>query len=140
MGLESINFFFHSEEPFEKKLQQNSMFNYSDTNKFIYKMDSKYWIDIEMLDLSTASIRIMLSNPTIYLFDALDRLLLFFFELKKPTLMDMVSKQVYHTYDITVKENLESSFLERRIIFESMYGDYIAAIGVDEFYNKNLDN
>ena len=136
MGLESINLFFHSEEPFEEKLQQNSQFDYSDAHKFVYKMESQYWIDIKMLDSTTASLRIMLSNPTTSLFNALDRLLLFLFELNKPMLKNMVTKQIYRTYNNSVREALERSFLERKIVFESMYGHYTAAIGTDKFYNR----
>jgi len=136
MGLESINLFFHCEEPLEDKLIINNMFVYEKSKKYIYKMDQKYWIDIQMLDSYTISLRIMLSNPTTYLFEALDKLFLLLFKLDSPELKNMITKEVYYKYDYITRERIEKSFLEKKILFKSMYGEFTAAIGTDEFYEK----
>jgi len=136
MGLESINLFFHSEEPFEYRLMANSMIEHSNEHKYIYKMDFEYWIDIKMQDEYTSSIRIMLSNPEEFLFKALDKLLSLLFKLKNPVLKNMVNKRIYHIYNDEVKKDLKDTFILRKINFKDMYGDFIAAIGVDEFYEK----
>lgn len=136
MGLESINLFFQSEEAFEETLKKNSLIEYCKDHQYVYKMNSKYWIDIQMLDLHTASLRIVLSNPSDSLIIALDKLLLFLFKLDKPQLKDMVTKKIYCIYNNEVRKELEETFIKRKNVFKEMYGDYENAIGADEFYEK----
>lgn len=51
-------------------------------------------------------------------------------------LVDMNTKQVYNVYDDKVRKALEESYFDRKKVFESMYGAYTAAIGLEEFYKR----
>lgn len=136
MGLEAINFFFRSEEQIENTIASNKEITHCEGKKYVYKKDNNYWIDIELQDSYSLSIRITLSNPREQVLLALHHLLSFLFSIKHPILMDLATKQVYKTYTNEVREELERSYLNRKKIFENIYGNYTAAISSEEFYKQ----
>lgn len=136
MGLESINFFFKSEEQLTKETLQQIGVEHVQDNKYVFKKEQKYWIDIELQDQQTLSIRITLCNPFGNLFGGMDKLLESLFNYEKPILVDMSTKNKYTTYDLQTKELLSNSYLKKREPFKAMYGDNTAAIGSEEFYKS----
>lgn len=134
MGLEAINFVFRSEEPIEYIITSNNDIIYNEGKKYIYKKHNDYWIDMEIQDMYSLSIRIALCNPTESVLIAFSHLLSFLFGFKGGVLIDIIKKQIYKFYNDEVKNALEESYLNKKMVFESMYGNYTAAIGSEEFY------
>ncbi|MBN8861886.1 MAG: hypothetical protein J0H92_00860 [Sphingobacteriales bacterium] len=138
MGLEAINFFFRSEEQIQHAITLNKDIVNSEGKKYVYKKDNDYWIDIEIQDLYSLSIRVTLCNPMDSVLSALDRLLSFLFSSKGSMLTDISAKKVYNIYNEDVKEALKESYLKRKKMFEEIYGDYTAAIGSEDFYRRQM--
>lgn len=136
MGLEAINFFFRSEEQIEYSVASHKDITHIDGKKYAHKKDNDYWIDIEFQDPYSLSLRITLCNPREPVLVAFHHLLLFLFSFKNGTLMDMTTKQVYKAYNNEIREALERSYLNKKKVFENMYGNYTAAIGSEEFYKR----
>ena len=136
MGLESINFFFSSEEKIEYKIASNKYITYNEGRKYVYKNNSDFWIDLEFYDSYSLSLRITLCNPQDSVLKALFDLLLFLFSFKEGKLIDMCTKQAYTIYNEEVKEALKKSYLNKKMIFQEMYGDYTEAISSENFYKK----
>lgn len=136
MGLETINFFFRSEEQIEYSITSNKDIIHGGGKKYVYKKDKDYWIDLEFQNLYSVSIRITLCNPQEPVLTALYNLLSVLFSFKNGMLMDMSTKQVYKTYNNEAKEALERSYLNRKKVFQDIYGNYTAAIGSEEFYRN----
>nr|WP_319998178.1 hypothetical protein [uncultured Draconibacterium sp.] len=130
MGLEAANYLFQTKEelpdsikPFEK------IFNFEE-NKYIFKKDNEFWIDIEIQNKYTLSIQITLCNPKDRLFHAFQELLSYLFTLKGSLLVDMKTKCTYQKINESVKKE----------IYRSIYGDYTDAIGSEEFYRRLVKN
>ena len=136
MGLEAINFFFRSDEPIKGLLL--SEFTHADDRKYMYTEDNNYWIDIEIQDAYSVSIRITLCNPLKPVLKALHQLLTYLFRLKNGVLIDLNTKQSYRTYNDLIRIDIEGSYLNKKKRFENIYGNFVAAIGSEEFY-KRLD-
>ena len=136
MGLEAIIFFYNSKEKVKSILEFKDNIEYKEGNRYIYKKENCYWIDIEFIDLYSLSIRITLSNPMDYVLQALFNLLSLLFSLGEGVLIDQNTKQVFTTYNEEMKEAIKKSYLERRKIFQDIYGNYTSAIGSDDFYRK----
>ena len=139
MGLEAINFFFRSKEQIESAVASNKDIIHSKEGKYVYKKDNNFWIDLEFQDSNSLSIRITLCNPRDTVLIALYHLVSFLFSLKGGTLIDMNTKQVYETYNNEVKEALEKSYLNKKKIFQDIYGEYTAAISSEEFYKRQYE-
>lgn len=139
MGLEAKNYFFRSEEKIECKIASKKYITYTGGGKYVYNKNNEFWIDLEFYDLYSLSLRITLCNPQDYVLKALFDLLSFLFSLKGGKLMDMCTKQVYTIYNEEVKEDLKKSYLNKKMIFREIYGDYTAAIGSDDFYKNQRE-
>lgn len=136
MGLEAINFFFRSEEPIKEGLEKNVDFEHQDDKRYVYKKEDQYWIDLELQDLFSLSLRITLCNPQKEVLLALHKLLIFLFSFKGAILIDLTTKEVYKTYDEEVRNMLLSSYIQKKKTFVGMYGNYTAAINSEEFYKR----
>ena len=135
MGLEAINFSFHSKEPLEEKLALNKEIKYIKENKYVLNMNDNFWIDLELQSQNSLSIRITLCNPTEPVLEALFNLVGYLFK-GNGQLIEMRSKQVYQTYNDELKENLKKLYFNQKKKFQEIYGDYTAAIGSEEFYRR----
>lgn len=140
MGLEAINFFFRSEEQIEYKAASNKEITRISGNKYVYKEEDNYWIDLEFQDPNALSIRITLCNPTEAVLTALDHLVAFLFGFQGGILLDANTKQTYKTYNNDIQEALRASYLNRKKVFQEIYGAYTAAIGSEEFYKRSKNN
>lgn len=136
MGLEAINFFFRSEEQLEDKITSNKNVTHIEGKQFAYKKDHDFWIDLELQDQYSLSIRITLCNPKEIVLKALHDLLSFLFDLRGAVLKDMNTKQTYNLYDEKVKKELEDSYHTKQKTFTMIYGNDMAAISSKEFYKK----
>jgi hypothetical protein len=137
MGLESINLFFHANEQIENVVAASGDFIYIENRKYVYKRDNDFWIDIEFQDLNSLSIRIALCNPTNSLLNGLNSLLLLLFKFKGSKLMVMNTNRIFKEYNDEVRNALELSYINRKKVFESIYGNFTAALGSEEFYKYN---
>src|SRR4051812_7684036 len=101
MGLESINFCFQSEELIEEKLSLNKEIKYYKDNKYVFSKDASYWIDLEILDKKSLSIRITLCNPTEPVLEALFNILTFLLAVKTGLhvcpFFDLCDWKMYHS-------------------------------------------
>ena len=136
MGLEAKNYYFKSEEKIDSKIESKKYITYIGEGKYVYNKNNEFWIDLEFYDPYSLSLRITLCNPQDYVLKALFDLLSFFFSSKGGKLMDMCTKQVYTIYNEEVKEALKKSYLNKKMIFREIYGDYTEAISSEEFYKK----
>ncbi len=135
MGLEAINFFFctKKKESIKEIIEANNQIKKTDEKRYIYFEKDLYWIDIEIQNEFCLSIRITLCNPIDNTLNALDRLLIFLFNFNG-VLNNLNTKEVFHIYNLEVKNKIINSYQERKIVFQSMYGDYTAAVSSEEFY------
>ncbi len=140
MGLEAINFFFSSKEPIKKVVESNFKIKKLDDKRYVYSEEGLFWIDIELQNEFTLSIRITLCNPVDSVLKSLDRLLLFLFSFEDAVLNNLNTKEVFKSYDEYVKKQIVESYMERKKVFESMYGDYTAAVSSEEFYRIQRAN
>jgi hypothetical protein len=136
MGLEAINFFFHSKDNIESEIAILENIEHGGGKKYIYKKSDVFWMDLEFLNSNSLTIRIALCNPEQHAFVALHNLLLFLFSFKGGELKDMWTKEVYTSYNDEVKKKLICSYKNKRKAFIEIYGDYVAAIGSEEFYKR----
>ena len=136
MGLEAINFFFRSEEQLEDKITSNKNVTHIKGKQLAFKKDHDFWIDLELQDQYSLSIRITLCNPKEIVLKALHDLLSFLFDLRGAVLKDMNTKQTYNLYDEKVKKELEDSYHTKQKTFTMIYGNDTAAISSKEFYKK----
>jgi hypothetical protein len=136
MGLEAINLLFKSKEPIELFFTSKIEVMHHQGKKYSYVKDDEYWIDLEIQDNNSLSIRIALCNPNRSVLMALFSLLASLFRLKESMLIEMNTKQVFKELDDKTKEALEKLYLERKNVFQSMYGSYTAAISSEEFYRR----
>ncbi|SDG66002.1 hypothetical protein [Epilithonimonas hungarica] len=135
MGLESINFLFYSNKPIKEILEGSSKIELLENKKYVYRKEDSFWIDIEIQSDVCISIRITLSNPISSIFVALDDLFNFLFSFNGK-LKSLNSKETFVEYNIITKEKIFDIYLQRRKIFEDMYGNYNAAISSEEFYKR----
>jgi hypothetical protein len=140
MGLEAINFFFSLKEPIKKNIEGNSEIKKFDEKHFVFSEEELFWIDIELQNEFTLSIRITLCNPVDSVLKSLDRLLLFLFSFEGGVLNNLNTKEVFKSYDEYAKKRVIESYMKRKRVFESMYGDYTAAISSEEFYRIQRAN
>lgn len=136
MGLEAINFLFRSQEQIKSAVESNKDIAHNEGKNYVYKRDNDYWIDIELQDFYSLSLRITLCNPTGSVLRALYHLFSFLFHLKGSVLTDMSTKKKYTVYNDEMKLAIEESYLNRKKLFQEMYGDYTAAISSEEFYKR----
>jgi hypothetical protein len=134
MGLEAINFFFSLKEPIKKVIENNNQIKRLDEKRYVYAKEGLFWIDIELQNEFCISIRITLCNPIDNVLNALDGLLLYLFNFDGSTLNNLNTKEIFNEYDNSVKERVVIAYKKRKEIFESMYGNYTAAISSEEFY------
>jgi hypothetical protein len=140
MGLEAINFFFSLKEPIKKVVENNSQIKKFDDKRYVFSEVSLFWIDIEIQNEFTISIRITLCNPIDSILNALDNLLLFLFSFEYPVLHNLNTKEVFRSYNEYAKKQIVESYMKRKKVFESMYGDYTAAISSEVFYQIQRAN
>lgn len=136
MGLESINFLFYSKANLYDKLAENNYFHKISANQYVYKEDNLYWIDLELQKPNLLSIRITLCNPKDSLLKGLDDLLNFLFSLEDGELINLINKKKYDSYNKEIIIDISHLYNERVEIFKSIYGNYTAAIGSDEFFKR----
>lgn len=134
MGMEAINFLFRSREPLRKIIEDKSGIIYLKDEKYVFHVVNKFWIDIELQDIFSLSIRMTLSNPKESALSALDELLLYLFSFENGSLINLDSKEVFEKYNAEVKERIVNSYESRKKVFEQMYGDFTAAVSSEEFY------
>lgn len=140
MGLEAINFFFSLKEPIKKIVESNLEIKKIDEKHFVFSEEDLYWIDIELQNEFTISIRITLCNPVNSILKSLDRLLLFLFSFEGGILYNLNTKEVFKSYDEYAEKQIIESYMKRKKVFESMYGDYMAAVSSEEFYRIQRAN
>lgn len=133
MGLEAINFFFRSNDPIKKILDNNSEISIIDNKRYVYKKEMEFWIDIELQDDFSLSIRIALCNSNRKVLNALYNLLMYLFKFGG-VLYNLNTKEIFKTYDEKAKDKINSSYEARKKVFEYMYNDFEAAISSEEFY------
>lgn len=134
MGLEAINFFFSSKEPIKKVVESKTEIKKLDEKRYVFSEEGLYWVDLELQNEFTLSIRITLCNPVDSVLSALNSLLLFLFSFKGGVLNNLNTKEVFKSYDEYAKKQIVESYMNRKKTFESMYGDYTAAVSSEEFY------
>jgi len=134
MGLEAINFYFHSGEPIRSVVKSNDRFYNIENNKYAYKNEGEFWIDIEFQDDYSLSLRIALCNPLDKTLLALDNLFSLLFRFKNSTLKDLYTKEIFKTYDQKVCQKIKELYENKKKIFTEIYGGYTAAISSEKFY------
>lgn len=139
MGLEAINFLFRSEEQLKNNLEKNSLFVQIDDKKYLYRNEYHYWIDLELQDVNSMSIRIALCNPLREVLHALDDLLIYLFSLDGAVLMDLTTKGKFENYNEEVRDLIFDSYARKKKVFVEIYGAYEAAISSEEFYRGIRD-
>jgi hypothetical protein len=140
MGLEAINFFFTLKEPIKKVIESNFQIKKFDDERYVFLEEGLFWIDIKLQNEFTISIRITLCNPIDSILNALDNLLLFLFSFEYPVLYNLNTKEVFNSYNEYAKKQIIESYMNRKKTFESMYGDYSAAVSSEEFYRIQRSN
>lgn len=136
MGLEAINYTYSGSSDVRDLLKSyGALFkNTSGTHSVIKGND--FYIETEIENDSYFYIRVTLCNPVESVLRELDAFFDYLLNKNKGKLKDLNSKKEYLQYTIEESQEIRLSYLNKKAIFNQMYGEYTAPIGTEEFYRR----
>lgn len=133
MGLEAINYYYRSKEKAGRLLKDFGAQLHPDESRYPVLTGDDYFIEFELYDEHTISIRITLSNPQIPVLNKLKQLLTYLLVENEGVLKDLHTKQSHHMLNETTWALIERSYHSKKSLFEERYGHIVAAVSSSQF-------